>query len=444
MTVFLNITRTNRQRRLGPPAVALLERRALHRKCRRPRQGRGRHVVWDSGRESVAGMSKYTFIEFFAGGGMARAGLGDSWRCLFANDFDQKKVSTYEANWGVGDIKHGDVASLTLADLPAADLAWASFPCQDLSLAGGCRGLGRERDNAPTRSGTFWPFWRLMRGLVQAERAPRTIVLENVHGCLTSHCGRDFAAIASALSDSDYKFGAAVIDASHFVPQSRPRVFFIAVRKGEAIPSSLIAKGPQTEWHPAALIQAHAGMTPKAKTNWIWWAIAKPASRTLAFSDIVEDVPTGVKWHTAAHTQHLLDLMAPLHRQKVARAMNSGRRTVGSVYRRTRPDENGAKRQRAEVRFDDIAGCLRTPAGGSSRQTVLVVEGKKVRSRLLSPREAARLMGLSDNYRLPERYNEAYHVCGDGVCVPAVRHLAEKLLEPLIEANRTGDLIAAE
>jgi len=391
-------------------------------------------------------MTQYTFVEFFAGGGMARAGLGDSWRCLFANDFDQKKVSAYEANWGVGDIKHGDVASLTLSDLPATlvDLAWASFPCQDLSLAGDYRGLSRERDNAPTRSGAFWPFWRLMRGVVQADRAPRTIVLENVYGCLTSHGGKDFAAIASALSDSDYNFGAAVINASHFVPQSRPRVFFIAIRKVQSIPTPLVAEGPQPEWHPAALIEAHAGMAPKAKTNWVWWAIAKPASRTLTFSDMLEDVPTGVKWHSATHTKYLLELMTPLHRQKVARAMNSGRRTVGSVYRRTRPDENGAKRQRAEVRFDEIAGCLRTPAGGSSRQTILVVEGGKVRSRLLSPREAARLMGLRESYRLPERYNEAYHVCGDGVCVPVVRHLAERLLEPLLRANRMDELAAAE
>ncbi len=391
-------------------------------------------------------MTQFTFVEFFAGGGMARAGLGPAWRCLFANDFDEKKVSTYEANWGVGDIKRCDVASLTLADLPSTvvDLAWASFPCQDLSLAGGYRGLGRERDNAPTRSGTFWPFWTLMRSLAQADRAPRTIVLENVFGCLTSHAGKDFAAIASALSDSEYKFGAAVIDASCFVPQSRPRVFFIAVRKGEAIPISIVAEGPKPEWHPASLIKAHAGMSAKAKTNWIWWAIAKPASRTLTFSDVLENVPTGVKWHTAAHTQYLLELMAPLHREKVARAMNAGRQTVGSVYRRTRPDEAGAKRQRAEVRFDEIAGCLRTPAGGSSRQTILVVEGKKVRSRLLSPREAARLMGLGESYWLPERYNDAYHVCGDGVCVPVVRHLAERIVVPLLGANRRGELVAAE
>jgi DNA (cytosine-5)-methyltransferase 1 len=391
-------------------------------------------------------MTKHTFLEFFAGGGMARAGLGESWRCLLANDFDQKKLSTYEANWGAGDIRCRDVASLTLADLPAtvADLAWASFPCQDLSLAGSYRGLGRERDNAPTRSGTFWPFWNLMRGLVVADRAPRTMVLENVYGCLTSRGGKDFAAIATALADADYRFGAALINASHFVPQSRPRVFFIAIRKGERIPSSLVAAGPQIGWHPAALRSAHAGMTHIAKEKWVWWNIGLPALRTLAFADILEDIPTGSKWHTAAHTQYLLELMTPLNRQKVAHAMTLGRRTVGTIYRRTRPDEIGMKRQRAEVRFDEIAGCLRTPAGGSSRQTILVVEGKKIRSRLLSPREAARLMGLSENYRLPDRYNDAYHVCGDGVCAPVVRHLAARILEPLLRANRTGELIAAE
>jgi DNA (cytosine-5)-methyltransferase 1 len=114
------------------------------------------------------------------------------------------------------------------------------------------------------------------------------------------------------------------------------------------------------------------------------------------------------------------------------------------VYRRTRPDENGIKRQRAEVRFDDVAGCLRTPAGGSSRQIILVVEGKTVRSRLLSPREAARLMGLDDDYGLPKRYNHAYHVCGDGVCAPVVRHIARHVLEPVLVDHERSALIAAE
>jgi len=387
-------------------------------------------------------MAKRTFLEFFAGGGMARAGLGQAWRCLFANDFDEKKVSAYEANWGVGDIILADIASLTVSHLPGAtvDLAWASFPCQDLSLAGSYRGLGRERDSTLTRSGTFWPFWKLVRGLVERDVAPRTIVLENVYGCLTSHGGKDFAAIASALAESDYRVGAAVINAAHFVPQSRPRVFFIAIHKDESVPAPLIAEGPQENWHPAALVETHASMTHAAKQGWIWWNIPRPLERNLAFADVIEESPTSVKWNAPAYTNYILDLMSPLNRKKVAEAMKSGHRIIGAVYRRTRPDESGVKRQRAEVRFDDVAGCLRTPAGGSSRQTILVVEGKSVRSRLLSPREAARLMGLGDDYALPERYNDAYHVCGDGVCVPVVRHIAEHILEPTLGRARRRSL----
>jgi DNA (cytosine-5)-methyltransferase 1 len=391
-------------------------------------------------------MAKRTYLEFFAGGGMARAGLGDSWRCLFANDFDRMKVETYEANWGAGDIKHQDVAALTLSDVPphAVDLAWASFPCQDLSLAGSYRGLGRERDKVTTRSGTFWPFWKLIRGLAQEGRAPRAIVLENVYGCLTSHEGKDFAALASALTELGYRFGAAVIDAVHFVPQSRPRVFFIAFRGDQHIPTSLIAEGPKASWHPSALIEAYSGITATSKRNWIWWRISPPVARNSTFADLIEDTPTAVKWHAAAHTNYILSLMSPLNRKKVADAVARGRRMVGAVYRRTRPDENGIKRQRAEVRFDDVAGCLRTPAGGSSRQIILMVEGKTVRSRLLSPREAARLMGLDDDYKLPERYNHAYHVCGDGVCVPVVRHIAQYVLEPALVDHKRSELIAAE
>ena len=391
-------------------------------------------------------MARRTFLEFFAGGGMARAGLGDGWECLFANDFNAMKAATYVANWGAGDMKVGDVAQLALADLPdvAVDLAWASFPCQDLSLAGGYRGLGHEQDDKPTRSGTFWPFWNLIRQLAAAGRAPKLIVLENVYGVLTSHGGRDFSAIGSAIAEAGYRFGALVINASHFVPQSRPRVFFIAARQDLALPAKLQAREPNEEWRPTALAQAHARLPRAAKEAWIWWNLPSPPLRNTRFADLIEEEPRGVSWRSATETERLLALMTPLHRAKVREASEARARRVGAVYRRTRVDAAGQKVQRADVRFDDLAGCLRTPAGGSSRQTILVVETRKIRSRLLSPREAARLMGLSDAYILPERYNDAYHVCGDGVCVPVVRHLAQYILEPLLGGSRRKDLAAAE
>lgn len=379
------------------------------------------------------------FYEFFAGGGMARAGLGESWNCLLANDFDAKKAASYAENWGGDHLRVGDVAALTTKDLPGiADLAWASFPCQDLSLAGAGAGLSGDR------SGTFWPFWKLIKALGEEERAPRLVVLENVCGALSSHDGKDFAAICSALSNNGYRFGAVVINAVHFLPQSRPRLFIIGVRKSSPIPLGLLAGGPEAEWHSASLIEAYNKLSKRAQSSWEWWSLPVPPARMSIFADLVEDDPQGVTWHTAAETKKLLNMMSPLNRAKVETAKAAGGRQVGTIYKRTRADgPNGEKMQRAEIRFDDVAGCLRTPTGGSSRQTIMVIEGKRVRSRLLSPREAARLMGLPDTYALPKNYNDAYHLAGDGVAVPVVRFLAEHILEPLLAAALAAQKKAA-
>lgn len=158
----------------------------------------------------------------------------------------------------------------------------------------------------------------------------------------------------------------------------------------------------------------------------------RPLRPNLAFVDLVEDEPKGVAWHTRAETEKLVSMMSEINHQKVRDAMNVGCKKVGGIYKRTRLDKNGRKVQRAEIRFDNTAGCLRTPAGGSSRQLIMIVEGQRVRSRLISPRETARLMGLPDDYVLPRNYNEAYHLTGDGVVVPVVRYLAEHLFEPLL------------
>ncbi len=371
----------------------------------------------------------YTFYEFFAGGGMARAGMGKNWNCLFANDFDYKKSATYRLNWGQGRIKTEDVGKLKAADIPGrADLAWASFPCQDLSLAG--MGAGLRGD----RSGTFWPFWKLMRSLKDDGRGPKLIVLENVCGTLTSHKGKDFTAIADALAEDGYRFGAVVLNAKEFVPQSRPRLFIVAVAHGINIPDGLTGEKPNTR-HTRSLQSAHSRLSDSVRDKWVWWNIPVAPKRKLKFADLLEDDPASVEWNTDKETKALLGMMTPINLMKVKDAMKARRTSVGTVYKRTR-FVDGEKKVRAEVRFDDIAGCLRTSSGGSSRQTILVVKGDRVRSRLISSRETARLMGLPDSYKLPANYNEAYHLTGDGVVVPVVRHLASTILEPILGAKK--------
>ena len=369
---------------------------------------------------------------------MARAGLGPEWTCVFANDIDPKKASSYIENWGGRDFKLADVAELTPGDLPgAADLAWTSFPCQDLSLAGSGAGL------EGARSGTFWAFWELMQALAAERRAPAMIVLENVCGALTSHEGRDFRTIASAISALGYRFGTLVIDAVGFVPQSRPRLFVVAAHSRLRIPPRVIRPMRSGPWITASLRRASDALPEEARKNWLWWNLPRPQGQIAALDELIDDEPEGVPWHSPAETARLLDMMSDLNREKVRRASNLRHRVVGTIYRRTRLDAAGRRTQRAEVRFDGIAGCLRTPQGGSSRQTLMIVEGPSIRSRLLAAREAARLMGLPDSYRLPANYNRAYHLAGDGVVVLVVRHLARQLLEPLLGANATAQRLAA-
>jgi DNA (cytosine-5)-methyltransferase 1 len=374
-----------------------------------------------------------TFYEFFAGGGMAREGLGSGWRCVFANDNDREKAASYAANFGRAGLVVRDVARLSTADLPGhAALAWASPPCQDLSLAGDRAGLEGDR------SGAFWPFMKLMQGLRSEGRAPRLMVIENVVGLLTSHDGKDFAAICDALADAGYRFGAVVIDAMAFVPQSRVRVFIVAVDKYMNVPGGVVGGDGQAA---RAIVAAHGKLSPNAQAIWLWWRLPEPPVRNTVFADVLEDTPQGVSWHTQAETDRLLAMMSPANIAKVEAARRAGKQMVGGLYRRIRPDGAGGKLQRAEVRFDDIAGCLRVPTGGSSRQTIMIIEAASTRSRLLSPREAARLKGLDDGYKLPADYNEGYGLVGDGVAVPVVRFLAQNILEPLLAQALTIELV---
>ena len=358
---------------------------------------------------------------------MARLGLGDDWACAFANDCDSAKAAAYRENFP--DAHHhlveGDVWALTTADLPGqADLAWASSPCQDFSLAGGRAGL------AGGRSSAFYGFWKLVEALGTEGRAPRTLVIENVTGLLTSNNGADFAALCAALASQGYCYGALEIDAAPFLPQSRPRVFVIAARSR---PEGFTGPNP---FRTSAISRAYEALPAHLKSGWVDWAGAAPARRNTSLADIL-DPDVAARWSTPEETDHLISLMSPVHRARIEGLQASGERAVGALFRRTRMVD-GQRQQRAEVRFDGVAGCLRTPRGGSSRQTLVLVDRGEVRSRLISPREAARLMGLPETYRLPQSVTAALHVTGDGVAVPAVRWLAAQIVEPLLTAMDAG------
>lgn len=169
---------------------------------------------------------QYLFAEFFCGGGMARAGLGSKWECILANDIDEKKCSSYKMNWSSDHLFEGDVANLpTEKLLRDVDLYWASSPCQDFSLAGKRNGLLGDK------SSTFFPWINKVREVVNQGYPPKIIAFENVVGLLSANNGQDFAQVVAEISSLGYHIGAVILDAKHFVPHSRPRLFVIAVHK---------------------------------------------------------------------------------------------------------------------------------------------------------------------------------------------------------------------
>ena len=347
-------------------------------------------------------------LDFFAGSGLATCGLSGQFAVKWANDICPKKAATYNANHADHPIFPRSITEIRGQELPAASLAWASFPCQDLSLAGNMLGLGA------TRSGLVREWLRIIGEMTQQ---PAILVAENVPGFLTAAQGVHYQAVHQAIESLGYRAGAIVLDASDWLPQSRPRVFLVAVRQEIDVADFTL---DQPGWGHSESIKR----TASALKRFVWWSVKRPNCQRSSLRDVIDwDHPVD----DAARSRANIALIPKSHRERLGRAC-SGQREVFAGYKRTR---NG--KQCLELRFDGVAGCLRTPGGGSSRQLLILSRDRELRTRLLTVTEAARLMGAPDGYRVVGTYNEGYKAMGDAVAVPVVQHLAACLLSRIAE-----------
>src|SRR5262249_2841779 len=321
--------------------------------------------------------------EFFAGIGLMRLGLErQGWRVTFANDIDPRKEAMYTTNFHDAEphFVPGDVHALSAEAIPDVTLATASFPCTDLSLAGARGGIHVRESSA------FWGFTRALEEF--GERRPPLVLLENVTGFLTSHHGADFRVALQELNRLGYSVDAFILDAAHFVPQSRQRLFVIGVQDalygGDAppLPVSLVS-----DVRPRAL--AEYMLAHQDAIRWRVCPLPSMPTSNGTLADILEDLPPDhPMWWSVERAMYLLNQMSPTHRA-VADQMIAGEDwSHGTVFRRMR-----AGRSMAELRTDGIAGCLRTPKGGSAKQILFKAGRGEYHTRLLTPREAARLMG---------------------------------------------------
>lgn len=359
------------------------------------------------------------FAEFFSGIGLVREAIEPlGWRCAFANDVSPSKAEMYRARFGSRHLVVDDVNHLAPDSLPEVELVTASFPCIDLSLAGNRAGLAGEH------SGTVWAFLRLLAA--ERERSlPTAVLLENVTGFLSSRGGKDLAEVCAALAELGYAIDLAIVDARWFTPQSRPRLFVMGCRQGGAAPRATQAASSA---RPAGIRRFQRDWP---NLPFMELPLPEPPKRApLALVDVLEDVAEGdERWWPQARTDALLRDMTPRHRQRVDALAAGQRLGVATLFRRCR-----AGRTVGEVRRDAIAGCLRTPQGGSSVQFLVDGRGGKPRIRPLTGREYARLQG-ADDFPIQVGDRQARMGFGDAVCVPAVRWLARHAFAHVLEKS---------
>ncbi|MCY3560895.1 MAG: DNA (cytosine-5-)-methyltransferase [bacterium] len=318
--------------------------------------------------------------EFFAGMGLMRAGLESvGVRTVFANDIDGTKAALYRANWGDDALVVDDIRNLRGDDIPDAEVATASFPCVDMSLAGNLAGLGGAE------SGLIVEFCRILAEM--GERRPQAVIVENVPGFRTVNDGRDFARVVEMIEALGYAVEHVVINAASFVPQSRPRIFLLGVRGSH----------PALPPPPDAVA---ARLADVASLGGDWW----PPERRDAF----------------------LASLSALQRGRIDDWRRDDRVRFLGAYRRTR---NG--RAVWEVRSDEIAGALRTTRGGSSRQALVRVGRGDFDVRWMALDEYARLQGAEALRYDAVSDRQAMFALGDAVCVPVIEWLAENWLTRL-------------
>lgn len=371
---------------------------------------------------------KLVAAEYFAGIGLVRMGLqACGWDVVFANDFSEKKHEMYKAFFP--DDQHylvEDIFRVDASAIPHTTLATCSFPCIDLSLAGNMNGVVNGK-----HSSAFWGFINVLKA--QGELAPPIVMVENVPGWLLSNNGDDFRITVQALNELGYSCDVFTMDALRFTPQSRLRVFLIGTKaKIDSDPMTIMSRSK-------ALLpdSMRKSILANIDLNWCYNEIPEPPPlRTHGLEYIIEEISEGDnRWWTKDKVERHLAMMDALHFERVMQLAKSEKYAYRTFYRRRREGF-----QRAEVRNDDLAGCLRTAIGGSGKQFLIKAGYGRVQMRTMTPREYARLQGVPDFYPITVNGVQALTGFGDAVCVPVITWVGKNVLTPLVQKYFSDDV----
>ena len=338
----------------------------------------------------------FRFIDLFAGVGGTRLGFESiGGQCIWTSEWDRFSQKTYAENFGSDHPLHGDIRTAEAETIPEFDLLVGGFPCQPFSIAGVSKknSLGTPHGFECKTQGTL--FFEIAR--ILAHHRPAAFVLENVKNLVGHRGGETFKVIRETLSDElGYEVHYRVINAAHFVPQHRERVFIVGFREQTKFSFDDVVI-PSNETHKPTLADI---LHPQDGSE-----VAEPPFTTGPKARI------NSKYTLSAHLWDYLQRYAEKHR---ARGNGFGFGLVGP---------------------DDIARTLsaRYYKDGSE---ILIRRGPRSIPRRLTPRECARLMGFPDDYKIKVSDTQAYRQFGNSVVVPVVAAIASAMKPHLVKLTK--------
>lgn len=314
----------------------------------------------------------FTFIDLFAGiGGFRIAFQEQNGKCVFSSEWNNYAKKTYEANFG--EVPFGDITKIDESKIPDHDILLAGFPCQPFSIAGVSKknALGRQHGFLDKTQGTL--FFDIAR--IIDSKKPKAFLLENVKNLKSHEKGNTYRVIEETLKELGYHVFSRILDARHYVPQHRERIFITGFSK------------------------EHFGETFR-------FSFPEPPERKPKFRDILECNPDP-KYTLTNHLWNYLQEYARKHKAK------------GNGFGFGMTDLNGVARTLSARYYKD----------GSE---IMIPQGKGNNPRRLTPEECKRLMGFPVKFTIKNigvSDTQLYRQFGNSVAVPVVQAMAAAMME---------------
>lgn len=354
-------------------------------------------------------ISRFTFIDLFAGIGGIRVAFEEvGGVCVFSSEYDKFAQVTYEVFFGEKpDFKHimqvdppGDITKLPPHLVPAHNILTGGFPCQPFSLAGVSKknSLGKPHGfDDPTKGTLFFNIKEIIK-----TKYPIAFMLENVKNLKSHDNGITYSVIRETLEGLNYSVFDNVIDAKHWVPQHRERIYIIGFRNKNADPVG------KQKWEVKSFPEFTEMKMPKNRLYELDEMLeVSPSKLSMVTPGTWATLIRHKKYHEEAGHGFGYSLLSPPFKGQVTRTLSA------------RYHKDGA-----EILID------------------MNKEGWE-RPRKLTPLECCRLMGFPIRFQkhyieqkyidrnLPVSITQTYRQFGNSVVIPVVRDIAKLLIDKL-------------